>query len=113
MQHHGGAILKLGGTTGIRSCRAAQAEVVQAQQVPDGLLEVELNDPGIAELFGGRKTMIESPVIQELVAEVEHKTRQNAMHSDISLILESRFVRSLRTWQPRCKVLTTRDACAC
>ena len=40
-QHHGGAILKLGGVERIRSWRAAQAEVVQARQLPDGLLEVE------------------------------------------------------------------------
>jgi hypothetical protein len=42
-QHHGAALLKIGGVTGIRSCRAVQAEVVQARQIPDGLLEVEFD----------------------------------------------------------------------
>ena len=43
LQHHGGALLKLGGVERIRSWRAAQAEVVQARQLPDGLLEVEFD----------------------------------------------------------------------
>ena len=43
IQHHGGALLKLGGVERLRSWRAAQAEVVQARQLPDGLLEVEFD----------------------------------------------------------------------
>lgn len=40
LQHHGDALLRLGGVTGIRSWRPSQAEVVQPRQLPDGLLEV-------------------------------------------------------------------------
>jgi hypothetical protein len=43
IQHHGGSLLRLGGAERIRSWRAAQAEVVQARQLPDGLLEVEFD----------------------------------------------------------------------
>jgi hypothetical protein len=55
------------------------------------LAGLRYNDPGIAQLFGGRQTMIESPVIQELVEEVEQKAMQKGKHDDILLILESRF----------------------
>src|SRR5262245_10710830 len=46
VQRHAGGILLLGGATGVRSCKAVQAELVQPRQLPDGLIEV---------LFEGRK----------------------------------------------------------
>src|SRR5258708_5506698 len=42
IQHHGDAIVRLGGLTDVVSWRALQAEVVQPGQLPDGLLEVHL-----------------------------------------------------------------------
>src|SRR4051794_1837654 len=33
-------VLLLGGATGVRSCKAIQAELVQPRQLPDGLIEV-------------------------------------------------------------------------
>ncbi len=40
--HHGSSILRLAGVQGVVRCRAAQAEVVQPRQLPDGLLEAFL-----------------------------------------------------------------------
>ncbi len=47
------------------------------------LARLRYNDPGILELFGGRQSMIESPLIKELEAEFTHKT--------ILRFLEGRF----------------------
>lgn len=44
IEHHGDALLRLGGITNVQSWRALQAEVVQPKQLPDGLLEVQLID---------------------------------------------------------------------
>jgi len=51
IQHHGDAMLRLAGVTGIESWRALQAEVVQPTQLPDGLLEVRLADQPEPALF--------------------------------------------------------------
>jgi hypothetical protein len=51
IQHHGDAILRLGGVGEIRSWRPLQAEVVQPRQLPDGLLEVELPGRDLPVLF--------------------------------------------------------------
>ena len=45
------------------------------------------NDPGILALFGGRQSMIESPLIQELQAEFTHKGKQES----VLVVLEARF----------------------
>jgi predicted transposase YdaD len=42
IEHHGGLLLRLGGVDNLEAWRAAQAEVVQPRQLPDGLLEVRL-----------------------------------------------------------------------
>lgn len=44
IQHHGDALLRIAGVKGIRSWRALQPEVVQPAQMPDGLLEAELEN---------------------------------------------------------------------
>jgi hypothetical protein len=36
LEHHGDSLLRLGGLTGVTSCRAVQTEVVQPRQLPDG-----------------------------------------------------------------------------
>jgi hypothetical protein len=51
------------------------------------LARLRYREPGILELFGGRQSMIESPLIQELEAEFTQK----AMHESILLVLEGRF----------------------
>jgi hypothetical protein len=63
----------------LRQCR----ERIDRQAPPDerdNLLAVtqvmtrlRYNDPGLLRLFGGREAMIESPLIQELLAERMHK----------------------------------------
>lgn len=68
IQHHGVALLRLAGISGIRSWRALQAEVVQPGQLPDGLLEAELDGadgPGLFVLE--LATYPEQRVIRQLV----------------------------------------------
>jgi hypothetical protein len=73
----------------LRECRAridAQAPPGERENmlaVTQVLARLRYNDPGILALFGGRKSMIESPLIQELEAEFA----QNS----ILLVLEGRF----------------------
>jgi len=51
IEHHGNAIIWLGGIRGFRAWRPAQAELVQPRQLPDGLLEVFFPDQADADLF--------------------------------------------------------------
>src|SRR6266851_7743359 len=51
IEHHGDAILRLGGVENIRSWRAVHAELVQPKQIPDGLLEGRLADRAEPSLF--------------------------------------------------------------
>jgi hypothetical protein len=77
----------------LRECRAridAQAPPGERENmlaVTQVLARLRYNDPGILELFGGRQSMIESPLIQELELEFMHK----AMHKSILRFLEGRF----------------------
>jgi hypothetical protein len=50
------------------------------------------NDERLFEVFGGRRAMIESPVIQEIVADSKRE--------DIVKVLETRFGTSARTLEP-------------
>jgi len=50
------------------------------------------NDERLFQLFGGRKAMIESPVIQEIIADSKRE--------DIVKVLETRFGPSARTLEP-------------
>ena len=43
IEHHADAILRLGGVTGVRWCRAQVAGLVQPRQLPDGLVEALLD----------------------------------------------------------------------
>src|SRR5213594_3507776 len=51
IQHHGNALLWLGGVRNVVSWRPLQAEIVQPRQLPDGLLEVQLADRSDQALF--------------------------------------------------------------
>jgi hypothetical protein len=51
LEHHGGALLRLGNITGFTSWRAAHAEVVLPRQLPDGLLEVTFPGRPDPELY--------------------------------------------------------------
>jgi len=51
IEHHGDAILRLGGVRGFTSWRAAQTELSHPTQLPDGLLEVTFPDQPAADLF--------------------------------------------------------------
>jgi len=51
IQHHGDSMLRLAKVARIAAWRPAQAEVVQPRQLPDGLLEVRLEDEPQDDLF--------------------------------------------------------------
>jgi hypothetical protein len=70
IEHHGDGILRLGGVTGFRAWRAAQAEVVQPRQLPDGLLEVffpdrEGADPFLLEIATYPERRVEEQVLRD------------------------------------------------
>ena len=51
IQHRGDAILRLGGVRNIRAWRSLQSEVVQPKQMPDGVLEVEVEGQTEPDLY--------------------------------------------------------------
>ncbi len=51
IQHHGNSILRLAGIATVRSWRSLQADLVQPRRLPDGLLEVRVDDRNEADLF--------------------------------------------------------------
>lgn len=51
IEHHGDAILRMGGIRGFSSWRTAQAERAHPKQLPDGLLEVFFPDQPAPDLF--------------------------------------------------------------
>ncbi len=51
IQHRGDSILRLGGVRRIRSWRPRPPEIVQPRQLPDGLLEVQLQDQDDMDLY--------------------------------------------------------------
>lgn len=51
IEHHGDALLRLGGVAGIASWKPLQAELVQPRQLPDGLLEVTVTGQAEPLLF--------------------------------------------------------------
>ena len=51
LEHHGDAILRIGGVTNIRSWRALFSDVVQPRQLPDGLIEAQLEGRPAPDLF--------------------------------------------------------------
>jgi len=51
VQHHGDSMLWLARVKNIQAWRPAQAEVVQPRRLPDGLLEVRLEDETKDDLF--------------------------------------------------------------
>jgi hypothetical protein len=79
IEHHGDSILRRGGVRGIEWWRSLQAELV----------------------LGGRKAMIESPVLKELMAENTRKTMQAA----ILKVLIGRFGRGARILRPALKAI--------
>jgi hypothetical protein len=96
--HHGSAVLRLGGVERIRSWRALQAELTHPRQLPDGLLAVtqvmtrlRYNDLRFLAIFGGKQAMIDSPLIQELLAETRAEAWAEAQQKAILRFLSSRF----------------------
>ena len=95
--HFGGSILRLNGSPEvmIRQCRE-RIDHHAPKEWHDNLLAVtqvmtklRYNDVGLLAILGGRKIMIESPLIQEIVDEAKVRTQQ----MDIVAVLEARFGR--------------------
>ncbi len=55
------------------------------------LAGLRYNEPKLFQLLGGRDAMIESPVLQELIADCEHKATVEARRKDIVKVLVARF----------------------
>ena len=55
------------------------------------LAKLRYNDPQILKFLGGRNAMIESPLIDELLAENRHNVLVEARHKDILRFLKTRF----------------------
>jgi hypothetical protein len=77
IQRHGKGILFLGGATGVRSCRALQAEVVQPRQLPDGLLEVHFRgrkkpDYVLVEIATYPEKRVSEQVLDDLTLTYQH-----------------------------------------
>jgi len=86
-QHHGGAILKLGGVERIKSWRAAQAEVVQARQLPDGLLEVEFE-----RAAGAQSDPVPGLYVVEIATYPERRLHEQIARDVASVYLDRRQV---------------------
>ena len=55
------------------------------------MTRLRYNDPQLLALFGGKQAMIESPLIQELLAGTRAQTLTETNHKAILRILSSRF----------------------
>jgi hypothetical protein len=77
----------------LRQCRdridrdAPPNEQENLMAITQVFARLRYNNKRLFQLFGGRKAMIESPVIQEILAEREHETTRKA----IARFLEARF----------------------
>jgi hypothetical protein len=67
--------------------QAAPDERANLLAVTQVMTSLRYNDRRLRTIFGGRQAMIESPVLQELIAEREAETRRE----DILMILTTRF----------------------
>lgn len=67
--------------------RAKPEEKENLEVVTQVLASLRYNDPGLLDILGGKKAMIESPLIQEIVSEAQLKTA----HEDILGVLQTRF----------------------
>ena len=82
-----------------RECRdridraGSRGDRVNLLAVAQFLARLNYNDPRLFQVLGGRKAMIESPLLKELMAENTRKTTQ----SNILKVLEGRFGRAART----------------
>jgi hypothetical protein len=65
------------------------------------LARLNYNDPKLSQILGGRKAMIESPVLKELMAENTRKTTQ----SNIVQVLVARFGREARALRRALKAI--------
>jgi hypothetical protein len=81
----------------IRRCRALidrqapPSERADLLVVTQFLTRLRYNDPGLFQILGGRKAMIESPLYQELKEEWSREVARKAMTEDVIAVLVARF----------------------
>jgi hypothetical protein len=104
IQHYGDSILRLAGVRDFVAWRPLAAELVQSRRLPDGLIEVRRRGQTEQDLYiilGGRRAMIESPLLDELKAEWTRETERRA----ILKILEARFGADARALETELKTI--------
>jgi hypothetical protein len=104
IQHYGDSILRLAGVRDFVAWRPLAAEPVQSRRLPDGLIEVRRRGQTEQDLYiilGGRRAMIESPLLDELKAEWTRETERRA----ILKILEARFGAGARALETELKTI--------
>ena len=77
IQHHGNGILFLGGVRKVVRWRAVESELVQPGQLPDGLLEVEIEDLPRAVNF-----------LLEIAAKAERRLTEQLIHDLLMVYLD-------------------------
>ena len=112
IQHYGDSILRLGGARDIgrRIDRDAPTDVHEnLLAVTQVLARLRYNDERLFQVFGGRRAMIESPVLQELKAEwtqeAARKAAQETTRRDIIKVLETRFGAAARPLNRKLKAV--------
>jgi hypothetical protein len=81
IEHHGGAILRVGGVRDVEAWRAVHSEIVQPRQLPDGLLEVRR---------AGRTDW--QPVVVEIETYPDNKTPADLLDDVLLVYLDRRVV---------------------
>jgi hypothetical protein len=71
--------------------RATEGDRSTLLAVTQVFTRLRYNDPGLLEILGGRRAMIESPLLEELKAEWGAEARAEGRARDIVTILEDRF----------------------
>ena len=74
------------------------------------MTRLRYNDPGLLSLFGGKQTMIESPLIQELVDEKLAQDRAKTSARLLSRSWSGDSPPSRRKWNQPCNMFRTRHA---
>src|SRR5262245_17435879 len=84
--HRGDALLRLAGVRGIRSWRALQSDLVLPRQLPDGLLEVYLEDEETPDYY-----------ILEIATYPEERVREQVLRDALLVYLSRRVLPEVLT----------------
>lgn len=101
VKHHGDAILRLAGVTGVLSWKAVQTDLVQPAQLPDGLLEAHLAPGSEPRLF-----------VLEIATYPERRVEEQALRDLMLVYLQHRVMPEVITLvlHPKGKLRVSRGA---